>query len=106
MGNWWFALSSSHSKVKRHATRRMRRSNRVRPRLELLEDRDVPALVGFAHTNYIMSPFAGGGVGGFSPAQIKHAYGIDGIRFAGLQGDGSGTTIVITDAFNQPNIVA
>ena len=44
---------------------------------------------------------------GASPAQIRHAYGFDSISFnGGLKGDGTGQTIAIVNAFNQPNIKA
>jgi hypothetical protein len=46
----------------------------------------------------------------FNPTQIRHAYGFDQISFINGQGqsvagDGTGQTIAIVDAFNQPNIV-
>ncbi|HEY2156626.1 MAG TPA: S53 family peptidase [Isosphaeraceae bacterium] len=42
---------------------------------------------------------------GLSPAQVRQAYGFNAIRFGGgLAGDGTGQTIAIVDAFNQPNI--
>src|SRR5262249_20195960 len=40
------------------------------------------------------------------PAQIKTAYGFNGITFNGVPGDGRGQTIAIVDAYNDPNIVA
>ncbi|MBI3838197.1 MAG: S53 family peptidase, partial [Planctomycetia bacterium] len=45
---------------------------------------------------------------GLTPAQIRHAYGFDQIFFANgtIQGDGSGQTIAIVDAFDDPNIVS
>jgi hypothetical protein len=57
-----------------------RESKRRRPRLELLEDRIVPA----------PSPL--------TPGQVTHAYGLDQIRFGGTIGDGAGQTIAIIDA--------
>ncbi len=41
---------------------------------------------------------------GFTPAQIRHAYGFDQIMFGSTVGDGTGQTIAIIDAFNDPNI--
>src|SRR5262245_58822449 len=86
-------------------------SPRPRPRtlrLEALEPRDVPSAV---HPNYVRLPLAGGaspfgspGPTGTTPAQIRHAYGFDRIAFGGVPGDGRGTTIVIVDAFDDPNI--
>src|SRR5262249_21361675 len=50
-------------------------------------------------------PLSGPGLpGGFSPAQIRHAYGFDQISFNGVPGDGRGQTIAIIDAYDQPNI--
>ncbi len=43
---------------------------------------------------------------GYTPAQIKKAYGFDQIKFNGtIPGDGRGTTIAIVDAYNNPTIV-
>jgi len=41
---------------------------------------------------------------GYSPTQLRHAYGFDQISFNGTPGDGTGTTIAIVDAFDDPNI--
>ncbi len=41
---------------------------------------------------------------GYTPAQIKQAYGFNQITFNGVTGDGTGTTIAIVDAFDDPNI--
>jgi hypothetical protein len=42
---------------------------------------------------------------GYTPAQIRHAYGFDQITFSnGVKGDGSGQTIAIVDAYDDPNI--
>jgi hypothetical protein len=89
------------------------------PQLQILEDRAVPAaspLGVTAHTNYIIEhPFAGPGGGGgsggpagngYTPAQILHAYGIDQIKYNGVQADGTGTTIAIVDAYSDPNITS
>src|SRR5690242_1239458 len=43
---------------------------------------------------------------GYGPAQIKKAYGFDSISLHGVQGDGTGQTIAIVDAFNDPNIAS
>ena len=39
----------------------------------------------------------------FTPAQIRHAYGVDQILFGSVQGDGTGQTIAIIDAYHNPN---
>src|SRR5262249_42973017 len=41
---------------------------------------------------------------GYTPAQIRTAYGIDKIAFGGGAGTGAGQTIAIVDAYNDPNI--
>jgi subtilase family serine protease len=44
---------------------------------------------------------------GYTPAQIRKAYGFDQISLGGgVTADGSGQTIAIVDAYNDPNIVA
>jgi hypothetical protein len=45
---------------------------------------------------------------GYAPEDIRRAYGFDRLRFAGgkVRGDGSGQTIAIVDAFDDPNIEA
>jgi hypothetical protein len=85
-----------------------------RPLLEQLESRDLPSvfhptLVLVPHGNgggSSLRPFGSPGPTGTTPQQIRHAYGFDQITFNGTAGDGSGTTIAIVDAFNQPNIVS
>src|SRR5229473_2230156 len=47
---------------------------------------------------------------GFTPIQIRHAYGFDRVGFEDsthslVAGDGQGTTIAIIDAYDDPNIV-
>lgn len=41
---------------------------------------------------------------GFSPSQIRHAYGLDQVMFGNVVGDGSGQTIAIIDAYHSPTI--
>jgi subtilase family serine protease len=41
---------------------------------------------------------------GRTPAQIETAYGLGGLTFGGQAANGSGQTIAIVDAFNDPNI--
>jgi hypothetical protein len=41
----------------------------------------------------------------FTPAEIRHFYGVDDVSFNGVTGDGSGETIAIVDAYNQPDLV-
>ncbi|MBV8781774.1 MAG: hypothetical protein JO353_10290, partial [Phycisphaerae bacterium] len=45
-------------------------------------------------------------ISGYTPAQIKSAYGISSISLNGVTGDGSGQTIAIVDAYSDPNIAS
>src|SRR5439155_9582192 len=44
--------------------------------------------------------------GAFTPAQIQQAYRFNKIAFNGITGDGTGQTIAIVDAYDNPNIQA
>lgn len=82
----------------------------VRPGVETLETRRLLCAVvettvgetaGTAHRHLIaISAALGSSMQGYTPAQIRHAYGFDQIN-----GDGAGQTIAIVDAFKHPNIV-
>jgi hypothetical protein len=104
------------------------RKRRARPDLEALESRALlssmpadptaarPASIDIApiavsSSGSVPSPdtYFPNPVGGFTPAQIRHAYGFDRIAFPGPQGagvaaDGSGQTIAIVDAYDAPFI--
>jgi len=57
----------------------------------------------------IVSPQAGTGTpAGLSPAQVRHAYGFDQVSFSNgtVKADGSGQTIAIVDANDDPSIAA
>jgi subtilase family serine protease len=62
--------------------------NYVRPQVEELEQRTVPSVL--------------------TPAQVRHAYGFDQVRFSvngqTIVGDGSGQTIAIVNAYNNTRI--
>ena len=84
-------------------------------RIEPLETRDllsisVPGLAVPFHVAYSAqdhaAPMVTAAPTGYSPAQIRHAYGFDKIAFSGgsILGDGAGTTIAIVDAFDDPKI--
>jgi hypothetical protein len=51
-------------------------------------------------------PYSGPSPSGYTPTQIRHAYGFDKISFAAgtVPADGRGTTIAIVDAFDNPTI--
>ena len=49
-----------------------------------------------------LAPAATAAPTGLTPAQIRRAYGLDQISFGGVAGDGSGQTIAIVDAYDDP----
>jgi hypothetical protein len=86
-------------------------------RIEPLENRNLLSLTigGHAVPDYVayaapgaVAPLATAGPTGYSPAQLRQAYGFDKITFNNgtVAGDGSGTTIAIVDAYNDPNIAS
>src|SRR5579871_7049214 len=54
------------------------------------------------------TPAATGSPVGLSPSQVRHAYGFDQITFQNgtVVGDGTGQTIAIVDAYDDPNIAS
>lgn len=96
------------------------RASTIRLGLEILEDRLVPSNlpatslpIAVPGTELISSPAVTanglpGQPAGFSPQQISQAYGFNQIYFqnGAIKGDGSGQTIAIVDAYNQPNIAS
>jgi autotransporter-associated beta strand protein len=87
--------------------------------VEVLETRTLlsgspPIHPGFFHPSFSI-PLPGQGVrqpndgpgGGYTPAQILGAYGIGQVKFSGgtITGDGTGQTIAVVDAYDDPNIV-
>ncbi len=81
--------------------------------IEVLESRDTPT--GVLYPEYLFSspigtvqPQSTPAPSGYTPAQIRHAYGFDQIRFANgtVAGDGAGMTIAIVDAYDNPNIAS
>jgi hypothetical protein len=53
----------------------------------------------------VNSDAGGSSPGGYTPQQIRAAYGFDGIRFGSIAGDGAGQTIAIVDAYDDPGLV-
>jgi hypothetical protein len=85
----------------------------LRPLLENLEGRDLPsvtiAAVSVPRPTFILHDVRPATVPagvGFTPDQLRTAYGINGITFQNstITGDASGQTIAITDYYNQPSI--
>jgi hypothetical protein len=83
-------------------------------RVEELEDRLVPSAS--ATPDYVLARTSIGidsgstpqQSGGFTPQQLRQAYGFDQIWFNNgtIRGDGSGQTIAIVDAYDNPNIAS
>jgi sugar lactone lactonase YvrE len=60
---------------------------------------DVPYTLGNGTTPlYTAAPT------GYTPTQIRTAYGVNNVSFAGAAANGTGTTIAIVDAYDDPNI--
>jgi subtilase family serine protease len=87
-------------------------SRPVRLTLEALETRDL--LSGFT-PQYLLTPATSNAAPqytsaptGYAPSQVSHAYGFNQITFNNgtIKGDGSGQTIAIVDAYDDPNITS
>lgn len=79
------------------------------PLMEALESRQFfSASTPSLHDNLeiLKADSSSASIAGYTPAEIKKAYGIDQISFSNgtVAGDGSGQTIAIVDAFNDPTI--
>lgn len=77
--------------------------------VENLETRQLLSASGFRPNYYvvadhILAPLAGSTGSGYTPAQIRTAYGFNGVSFGSTTADGRGQTIAIIDAYNDPNI--
>ncbi|WP_165075719.1 proprotein convertase P-domain-containing protein [Paludisphaera rhizosphaerae] len=93
----------------RHARRS--RIRRVRWQVEILERREVLTAVGVAVPTVLaagetMTPHGSSAPYGMTPAQVRHAYGFDSVTFGSIVGDGSGQTIAIIDAYDDPKFVS
>jgi subtilase family serine protease len=83
------------------------------PIMEELEPRELLSAVPVATPNFLLyrgpgslQPAATTSPAGLSPSVVRQAYGISQVMFGTVAGDGSGQTIAIVDAYNDPNIVA
>jgi hypothetical protein len=101
-------------------SRRQRRS--IRPLLENLEHRLVLSQIGVAASGFAeptlvqdsaVLPIAPPGTSpqqintfaGATPQQLESAYGINQVSFGGIKGDGTGQTIAIVDAYDNPSFL-
>jgi hypothetical protein len=81
-------------------------------RVETLETRQLLAVASLSGPIFEplgLTPFPVGSPGptGYTPTQIRHAYGFDSLQFqgGGVTADGSGQAIAILVAYDDPNIV-
>jgi VCBS repeat-containing protein len=98
----------------RSSRARSRRRLSFRPLLETMEERLVPSVN--ATPDYQLARtsigFDSGSTpqasGGYTPQQMRQAYGFNQIWFNNgtVQGDGTGQTIAIVDAYDDPNIAS
>ncbi len=106
---WWVRLRRRMFQTTSPYQYRKHKKRDSSPSVETLEERDVPA-AGFTPDHVLLSQPNDGGFNpfsnpsGYSPSQMRHAYGFDQISFNGTTGDGSGTTIAIVDAYNNPTV--
>jgi subtilase family serine protease len=95
---------------------RSRAGHQFRPAVEVLEDRRVmsvpPAGGGLSSPSFsnpiiVFNPLGAPSplTGALTPAQVRHAYCVDDIKFSGVVGDGRGQTIAIIDAYDDPKFV-
>lgn len=99
--------------AKRRRRRRLTGTRRRPVAFERLEPRELlsgQSLAGFhptlqLHRNSDGSvPFQTSAPVGLTPTQIRHAYGFDQIVIGSVQGDGTGQTIALIDAYDDPTI--
>ena len=66
----------------------------------------VKKAAGKTTNSQVATPLGSPGPVGLTPTQVRHAYGLDAISFNGIVGDGTGQTIAIIDAFDNPKFVS
>jgi hypothetical protein len=77
--------------------------------VEAVESRDLPTTFAPGYLGQLAGlavPHSTPGPTGYTPAQVRHAYGFDQINFGGVAGDGTGQTIAIVDAYDDPTIAS
>ena len=133
--HWWRNAYNARPRRRRIATVGNSGCRFARPLLERLEDRTLlsaPALSGTApslvphesaaqallskelaaHPTYVLFKAQNetlaqtAGPVGFTPDQLRTAYGINNIAFGATTGDGTGQTIAIVDAYNDPDALS
>ena len=102
-----FPCCEKHNHILSSPRPAIRRRNRTGRRLllEALEPRQLLSASGFK-PDYYLIPHAGSTISGYTPAQIRAAYGFNNTSFGSTAADGRGQTIAIIDAYNDPNIAS
>ncbi len=122
--SWLKALRQAISQTRGHRAARRARETRqwsiVSIEIQALESRrllsgaPVPQALDpltTVHTDFVFTHPHGvtsngtAAPNGITPAQMRQAYGMNSITFGGITGDGSGQTIAIVDAYNDPNAI-
>ncbi|HEV3440768.1 MAG TPA: S53 family peptidase [Gemmata sp.] len=106
-----FAQRLSRPVLRSHYSQYQQKQRHPSPRVEALETRDVPTAV-FTPDYVVLSgtgsvsPLGTTGPTGYTPSEIRQAYGFNQISFNGTSGTGAGTTIAIVDAYSDPTIAS
>ena len=89
-----------------HNRRRRGAQSRTARWPEPLESRQLLAVGAIDGSAALAAASAVAGVTGYTPSEIRHAYGFDQVSFAGapIAANGSGQTIAIINAYGDPNI--
>lgn len=66
----------------------------------------VKKAAGKTTSSQVATPLGSPAPVGLTPTQVRHAYGLDTVSFNGIVGDGTGQTIAIIDAFDNPKFVS
>ena len=78
--------------------------------IETLEPRRLLSSAALTYDSIVMAHNAtsNSNIQGYTPAEIRKAYGFDSVAFPGstVSANGQGQTIAIIDAYNDPNIVS
>lgn len=103
-------------------TGRTRRSNNISSLISQVERLEIRKLLtggpiavapataaNVLHPDFMLShatPFASTSPSGLTPSQMRQAYGMTNIQFGSIVGDGTGQTIAIVDAYDDPTALS
>lgn len=107
MRSWLTRLRPGTKQPLSTKARKARQRKPFAPLFETLEARFAMSAAHLVHPNLVWTHAGTSSTpSGFTPAQIRAAYGFDKIKFGTIVGDGTGQTIAIVDAYHDPNIVS